>query len=456
MLKQASLNIDKLKLWEKLDYSPHSSEQLACHVSTARFKVLCCGRRWGKTVFGGVELTEALFKPQAHYWIIAPTYRLGEKEFRVVWRNVNDKLGIKPQSVNYNVNQGQMRIKLPWDTVVEVVSSERPESLLGEGLDGAVLAEAARHKRETWEQYIEPALSDKRGWALFTSTPRGYNFLYDLYMLGQSHEIYQSWQLPSWTNAVVFPGGYDDPELQRIHSLVSEKYWKQEYCAEFTTFEGQIYDEFDIEVHVKPILYNPLWRNYLAFDFGFSDPFVCYDIMVDPADNVYVWREYQVAGLTTMDHAEALCTRTQPTGYHYDHGYADPRGPDEINTLMQCGLKGITGLDVGWAVGIEAVKRWLKIQPDGKPKLYIDRSCANLVRQVSTLRMKSHREGFNVKEGQHDYDDHGPDALRYFFGQHFVLGGIGNLASVYTPSRVSDSPFTLDSSITLNTRIAYG
>src|SRR3990167_983679 len=447
------MQIDKFKVFDKVGYTPHH-EQLRAHSSSARFRTMVCGRRFGKTVVGARELTAALFVPHAYYWIVAPSYALGEKEFRVVRRDIVERLKITPKSMNYNVNQGQMRIVMPWDSVLEVKSAERPESLLGEGLDGVVMAEAARHKRETWEQYIEPALADKRGWALFTSTPRGFNYLYDLFM--RDNEYYESWQCPSWLNTAVFPAGLDDPEIQRIKSLVSEQYWKQEYCAEFTTFEGQIYDEFDLELHTGHYIYNPLWRNYLAIDFGFAAPFVCLDVGVDVADNVYVWREYQVRHLTTAQHAFALKQRPQPAGYTIDHVFADPHGADEIATLQQNGMGAVYGpAEISWDVGIEAVKRWLKVGSSGVPKLFIDKSCTELIRQMSNLRMKRAREGKNVAEGQHDYDDHGPDALRYFFASLFVAGGGHNLADVVS-SEPDASPFRLDTNITLGAGIAYG
>jgi hypothetical protein len=226
--------IDKEKLFQKLEYTPHSDAQWEFHNSTARFRIPCCGRRWGKSKSTGMEMTEWCFKPDAYYWICGPTYKLGEKEFRVVHDNFIRKLGLgsEMKSVRYNVKQGDMRMVFPWNTVLEVVSAERPDSLLGEGLDGVVMSEAARHSQETWEQYIEPALSDKRGDAIFPSTPRGFNWYNGLWNLGQygNHPEYESWRYPTWTNSVRYPGGLNDPEIVRIrdtdnYSLLASGVW---------------------------------------------------------------------------------------------------------------------------------------------------------------------------------------------------------------------------------------
>jgi hypothetical protein len=430
--KMPELHVDKPALFKKLGYEPHSEHQWSIHRSSARYRIPCCGRRFGKSQAAGHEITAYAFTPDSWIWIVGPTYKLGEKEFRVVYDDFVRKLKIKVKK-QYNVLQGNMRIELPWNTTIEVVSADKQDSLVGEGLDLACMSEAALHQMSTWQMFIQPALSDKRGDAIFPSTPRGYNWYYGLYQMGQNpnEPLYDSWRFPSWYNVAMYPEGYDDPEMKQIRDSVSETFWEQEYGAEFTTFAGQIYNEFDEALHVKDFDYNPFWRNYQVFDFGFTDPFVCLDIMVDEMENVYVWREYMVKGKTTWEHAHALLNRENPDGYHVSGRFADPRGADEIATL-QLVLGAVYARDVGWITGIEAVKRWLKPQENGQPKLFIHRRCSELIRQMKALRAKTAKEGHNVKEGQHDYDDHGPDTLRYFFNEFFVLGANASLEDVYS------------------------
>lgn len=451
--------IDKDILFEKVGYTPHSDEQWEIHRSHARFRIPSCGRRFGKSQASGHEMTHNLFIPDSMNWIVGPTYRLGEKEFRVVWDDLK-KLSLldKCRTKTYNVNQGQMRIVTPMGSVLEVVSAEKQDTLVGEGLNSVIMSEAAKHKMSTWQMYIEPALSDKRGSAMFPSTPQGFNWYKGLYDMGQHPDFpdYESWRFPTWTNTAMFPGGYDDEELRRIRGTVSKQYWDQEYAAEFTSFEGQIYPEFDTRVNVKKLEYNPLWFNAWTFDFGFADPFCCYDIQVDPSDNVYIWREYQVTHLSTWQHAHILKNRENPDNFHVNMMYGDPAGADEIATL-ELVLGKVFAERVSWHEGIEAVRRWIN-PVEGKTRLFIDPSCVHLIRQIQQLRRKENREGHNEKTGQHDYDDHGPDAIRYFFSQHFVLGRSMTLASVYTRrgERESDAFFTYSSGFKLDDRIEYG
>jgi len=440
-------------IFKKIGYTPHSAEQSEAHDSDARFKTVCCGRRWGKTTFGANEMTAALCDPSdpGYFWIVGPNYVQGEKEFRIVYDNIFKKMQLSRGAKNqyskikkqYNVPQGLMRIEMPWGSVLEVKSAERQESLLGEGLAGVIMAEAARHTSVTWEQYIRPALTDRKGWAIFSSTPRGYNWFQGLWLLGQLrtlHPSYQSWRFPSWSNPILFPGGRDDPEIKEMEARQSPQWFAQEIGAEFTAFTGKIYDEFDIQVHVKPIEYNPLWTNAWALDYGWSNPFACYDVMIDPEDSFHIWREYQVAQKTTFEHAGSLMERENPQDYHADWGAGDPRGPDQANTISIITGVQIYSEDIGqgnthesWTLGIEHMRRLLKIRPDGTTKMTIDPSCTELIRQMEQLRAIEEKEGKNATEGQHKHDDHGPDAVRYLAGQYFENGAGSALSDIYTP-----------------------
>jgi hypothetical protein len=453
--------ISREALFERVGYTPHSGQQ-GIHASNARFRIACCGRRFGKSQAFGHEATLRMFMPDSMHWICGPTYKLGEKEFRVVFDDFKRLKLLNQCRKSYNVNQGTMRIYWPdMNSTIEVVSAEKQDSLVGEGLDSVIMSEAAIHKQSTWSMFIEPALSDKRGSADFPSTPRGFNWFKGMYDIGQLPgglwEDYASWRLPTWTNTAVFPGGYDDPELVRIRQNVSEQHWLQEYAAEFTAFEGLIYPEFNEAFHVRRIDYNPGWRNYWTLDFGYTDPFCCYDIMVDPSDNVYIWREYQVEQKSTHDHGIILKNRDNPDGFHVDGIFADPRGADEIATLIWL-IGGISANPVGWTMGVEAVRRGLKPAQDGTPKTVIDPSCIHLIRQMKSLRAADQREGHNAKTGQHDYDDHGPDAIRYFFSEYFVLGAGHHLSDVYSGAhRGSEAAgfFTYHTGIKLDSSIPF-
>lgn len=463
----AEPNIDQKSLFDRVGFRPHSPGQQEYCSSTARFNAPCCGRRWGKSQAAGHRMTHKTFIPEAYNWIVGPTYKLGEKEFRVVYKDY-EKLGLlKYCKKSYSVNQGNMRIETPWKSVLEVVSAEKPDSLLGEGLTHAVMSEAARHSRSIWEQYIEPALSDLRGSADFPSTPVGYNWYHGLWALGQSESNpdYKSWNFPSWENVVRYPGGYNDKELVRIRATASQTYFDQEYGAKFTSITGAIYEEWDDRIHVKQLKFNPYLPNYLAFDYGYANPFVCLDVQFGPNDEVFVWREYYKSYISTYEHGTYIKNREQPDEYNITAMWGDPSGADEAATLALM-LGYVASEEVPWKHGIEAIKRLLKPGFDGFPKLYVDPSCTNLIRQMSQLHIKerSRAQKLDISEFtadgniQHKVDDHACDALRYLIGPYYVMGAGTHLSDIYgNDYRGSESEdfIRLHSNITLDTHVGF-
>jgi LAGLIDADG DNA endonuclease family protein len=198
------------------------------------------------TVSAARDMEPELFLPNRRYWIVGPQYSLAEKEFRVVWDDliIGQQLGKNKQVKRaYNVKQGDMYIELPWRTRLEVRSASHPESLVGEGLHGVIMSEAAKHSEDTWERYIRPALSDYRGWASFCSTPEGMNFFHKLWQLGHNpdHPQYESWRFPSWENRILYPGGRQDPEILMMEKTTSKEWFDQEIGADFTAFVGRVF-----------------------------------------------------------------------------------------------------------------------------------------------------------------------------------------------------------------------
>lgn len=465
----STLEVSREAIFERLGYEPHGPEQWSIHNSEARFRVPCCGRRFGKSQSVGHEMTIKMFVPESVNWIVGPDYSLGEKEFRVVFKDFQ-KLGLlKYCNKSYNVKQGAMRIHFKeFDSLLEVKSAERPDSLVGEGLDHVIMSEAAKHKMATWQMYIEPGLTDKKGSADFPSTPEGFNWYEGLYQLGQHPDYpeYESWRLPSWTNSVIFPGGFDpqcpnivedhhyknepcncNPEMVSKFNTVSQMYFWQEYGAEFTSFEGLIYPEFDTNIHITEFDYEPAWENWWALDFGYTDPFICLDIMVDPMNRVYVWREYVKQFVSTFEHGHILKNRSNPKGFHIDAVAADPRGSDEIATLGHL-VGNVAATPVGVTLGYEAIKQAMKKREDGTVGLYIHPSCTETIRSIQNLRGDGKKPGYELTRGQFD---HPADALRYFFNERFVLRGNVSLADVYDAYRGSEAAgfFQYEGGVTL-------
>ncbi len=450
--------VDKSALFEAIGYNPHSEGQWSYHQSKARFKLPCCGRRYGKSTMAGRDVEPYLLvNEKAYYWIVGPTYDLGEKEFRVIWDDLIIKMQLgrdKRVKKAYNKRSGEMFIELPWGSRIEVRSAQYPETLVGEGLSGAIISEAAKHRPDTWERFIRPALSDKRGWASFPTTPEGQNWYYLLWQLGRdtSQDNFASWRFPSWENTIVFPGGREDPEILLLEKTTTPEWFGQEIAADFTSFVGKIYGEWDEVIHVRRNHFNPNWANYITFDWGFVNPLAAIEFQIDPWDNIYIWREHYKPYTTLEDHINQIKERDQPAGYHIDMCFGDAADP-EAAMVVSAKLAHCVAMPeakTNWRQGVDLVKTFLKEYqigeideygtPRSAPKLTVDPSCVNTIREFNNYRAAPGTAGRSPREIAQGIDDHAVDAIRYGLVHIFLLGCRSHLVEVWGPTLKTESP----------------
>lgn len=440
-------------------YRPHP-EQRNYHRSKARFKVPVCGRRFGKSTMAARDLGPKLIdRSGGWYWIVGPTYDLAEKEFRILWNDlmVGRKL-IEDKRVKraYNKKQGEMYIEFPWGTRVECRSARHPDTLVGEGLSGAIMSEAAKQHEETWKRHVRPALSDKRGWATFPTTPEGQNWLHRLWRLGRNpdHPEYESWSFPSWKNTHIYPQGFDDPEIQDMFRTTSKEWFDQEIGADFTAFVGKIYGEFQEMDHVQTLTFNPNWPNYVAFDWGFTNPLAAVEFQVGPSDQVHVWRVHYKSGLTIPEHARMMMAREQPPGYHIVMGFGDAADPEAaLQMTQELGIPVITDSKAkeNWREGVELVKRFLKLREIGtdldglpimEPLMKFDHSVIEIIDEFNNYKAKrppKSSQDTNVPETAANAANHALDALRYGLMHVFKLGATSSLSEIYGPDGFSQT-----------------
>jgi hypothetical protein len=448
--------MDRNALFQSIGYAPHPQQWLY-HDSTARFRVPTCGRRFGKSTMAGRDLEPKLFIPKKRYWIVGPTYDLGEKEFRVIWDDliVGRALG-KEKTVKkaYNKRSGEMYIEFPWQTRLEVRSADHPENLVGEALDHVIMSEAAKHKADTWERFIRPALADKRGGADFPTTPEGFNWLYNIWMYGKDPDLpeYESWRFPSWVNTAVYPLGEADPEIKLLKATMSPESFMQEIGADFASFVGKIFPEWDMEVHTMgEYRFNPAWPNYITFDWGYTNPLAAIEFQVSPSDEIFIWREHYLANTTLLDHIAMLKAREQPAGYRLDGAFGDAADPEAAETVSQflVGCIALPEAKVNWRSGIDLIRSFMRpIQvgedefgtPIERPRFHVSRQCRTVIHEFNNYKSPPSVKGKNVQEIGLRQDDHTLDAIRYGLVHLFQLGAQYHLADVYAGQPIAQAP----------------
>lgn len=200
-----------------------------------RFKVVAAGRRCGKSRLSAVTLLiEALNCPEGSaVMYIAPT--LGQAR-TIMWDLLND-LG-RPVIKSSHVNN--LEITLVNGRKILVRGADNPDSLRGVSLTYVVLDECAFIKEDTWQKIIRASLSDKKGRALFISTPSGRNWFYDVYNLGQEEqdEEWKSWHFTTKDNETI-----DPKEIDAAQRTLSSFAFKQEYLSSFDTAGSDLFKQ---------------------------------------------------------------------------------------------------------------------------------------------------------------------------------------------------------------------
>jgi len=425
------MEFSKDEWFEMSDYRPHCGQSLL-HNSKARFRVTVAGRRWGKSLSAAKEAEAMILTPETRGWVVSKTYDLTKKVIREIHNDIVIKSKIEPIRRQMS---GPILLEFPWGSSIEGKSAEHPESLLGEGLDWLIFDECAICKKRVWEQYLRPTLTDREGWALFITTPHGYNWVYDLWKRGKDPDYpeWESFKSPSWENPHL-----SREDIAEARRTMSEAAFLQEYGADFTLSSGQVYREFNAAVHVvaenelKRMLH-PRWPKYRSIDFGYENPFVCLYITVDPEDRVIIYDEYYKRHRTVEEHAKYLNNRSDASGASgssgaYEYTTCDPSGASARATLLENRIPTVA-VRSNVLQGLEAVRQLLKVRADGKPGLYISSRCVDTIKEFNLYSYPEAYTAANDEEPVKDYD-HAMDAVRYFV-VNWRLGHIMQKAGKY-------------------------
>jgi len=223
----------KEEVWKKIDYKPHPKQELI-HQSGARFRALCTGRRFGKSVLASREAIYNILIDGKRGWIVAPNYELTKKVFREVIIILNK---VFPALIERQ-SEANTYIKLRNGSELVGKSADNPVSLLGEGLDFLIVDEAASIKREVWEEYLRPTLADRKGWALFISTPKGKNWFYEEYVRGKDRKVkhQDGWNYLTSDNPYI-----PREEIAHAEKYLPERVFLQEFQGKFIEDIGGVF-----------------------------------------------------------------------------------------------------------------------------------------------------------------------------------------------------------------------
>lgn len=401
------------------------------------YRVVCCGRQWGKTTLAVLEMIACAYaKGGRRVAYFATTFDQARNIAWVQLKEATRAVWVKPP----NESRLELSIKTQDGGISELSlrGFENIETARGQQWDFLVIDEVASLKNwdYAWEAILEPALAFRKGKALFISTPRGFNFFHEMYLKGQEkNDYWKSWRFTTYDNPY-FP----QERIEQAKKTSTVDHFAQEYLADFRKFTGLVYKAFQREIHViEPFDIPESWQSYRALDFGSTNPTACLWIGVDGDDNWYIVGEHYAAGNTIDYHAGVI--NSHPLSPRVTGTFGDPSGAQWIQEFAQRGIyitpatKEIGQAFNTWVTfGIDKVAQKLKLTPGhsvpglrdgvrrveaaGLPQLFVFSSCVNTIREFETYRWKekavTQAQDLNEPDVPEKANDHALDALRYF------------------------------------------
>lgn len=249
----------------------------------ARFKILACGRKFGKTELGKDTLIDSALGglPYAYF---TQTY----KQVREMW----DRILEAARPVITSVNKQQGRIEFIGGGLIDFWSLQAADTVRGFAYAGVVVDEAAQiaDLGKAWNNAIRPTLTEYRGWALFLSTPQGRDYFFTLYQRGQDSVRYPAWE--SWHHQTSDNPFIDPDEIEEARGEMPSRAFSQEYLAEFLSDGGAVFRNIEA-CTIEAYQDGPIEDHVYVFgvDWGKSNDFTAIAV-IDCTTMEIVWIEY--------------------------------------------------------------------------------------------------------------------------------------------------------------------
>lgn len=364
--------------------------------STARFRVVAAGRRFGKTRLSIYLMIYEASSPRSRVYYVTSSYRAAKS---IAWDELKDALW--GTGWVEKINEADLSIRLINKSTITLRGGDSPDSLRGVGLSAVVIDEAAYCDERLWREVLRPALSDTGGSCTFISSPSGRDWFYDLWRRGAEGEV--GWT--SWQFSTIQGGNVPVDEIEAARRELDTKTFEQEYEAAFNTYWGIIYYNFDVNESIKKQDYEKGKSVLIGLDFNI-DPMsaVCCQ---KRGDKLYVVEEIVIFSSNTDEMADELRSR-----YPVDQVviYPDPAavqrrtsagGKTDISILQNYGFRVRHRSSHPFVKDrINAVNSRM-MSGDGVRHLFVNPKCKRL---IESLEKQTYKEGTSIPSKAQGYD----------------------------------------------------
>lgn len=264
-----------------------------------RFITAAISRRQGKTYIANIIGQLVSLVPGSHILIMSPNYSLSQISFDLQRQLIKHfDLEVAKDNAKDKV------IELTNGSTIRMGSVNQVDSCVGRSYDLIIFDEAAlADGKEAFNVALRPTLDKDNSKALFISTPRGKNnWFAEFFNRGFTDDF------PEWCS--IRATYKDNPRMSEsdvteARKSMSEAEFKQEYEADFNTYEGQIWS-FDHEKCIENLeeLDTSKMDIFAGLDVGYRDPTAFCVLGYDwDTEKYYLLDEYLDAEKTTEQHA---------------------------------------------------------------------------------------------------------------------------------------------------------
>jgi phage terminase large subunit len=392
-----------------IPYTPRKAQAyIHENLDKFRYSLLCCHRRFGKTVLCINHLIKSCMTSKNHqprFAYIAPTYSQAKKiAYDYLVHFTKNIPGMK-------YNQTELRADFINGARITLLSSENPDSLRGIYLDGCIIDETAQINSELINEVITPALSDRKGFMILVGTPKGMaNLFYDYYQKAQAD--------PKWFLHIAKASQtkiVDEDELAAALTVMGPQKYEQEFeCSFIGNIQGSIYGDIisslEDKKQITRVPVDPSYQVNVAWDLGFNDA-TSLIFFQQIGHMIHIVDFYENTNEPLPHYAEVIKEKDYVIGQNYGpHDLEQTEfgsGKTRREVAYQMGLRFKVAPRMQIEDGIHAVKMLL-------PRCLIDvDNCSKLINALRHYHRKfSDKERTYKIKPVHDWSSHAADALR--------------------------------------------
>ena len=373
---------------------------------THRFRVVVCGRKFGKTTLDSEELIgKAFAKNDQRVLYIAPT--LGDAR-GLMWDRLKQRLGRAIVQENDTRLELKIRTQKGGTSDIFLGSWEKIDNYRGFEYDFILFDEVQDYRNfwVGWQEAARPTLTPRKGEALFTGTTKGFNHFYDLYNFQYRDPDYKSFHFTTYDNPYI-----PVDEIEKAKAELTEDRFAQEYMAEFRKSEGLVFKEFNRDLHLFTEDIKGFSETLAGVDFGYTNPTASHGIKVK--DGVYyVFEELYRTGMTEDEVADYVASR------RYNKVYPDPENPSAIETMRRKGVN-VREVKKGKDSIVHGISTMRELFKQNRLLIHAT-NCPNLINELETYSYPDQRNEHNASELPMDSHNHAIDNVRYVVDNHVI------------------------------------